>query len=227
VKKKWCIPTVGAEFVWRMEDILDLYGRPYDPKRPLVCFDEHLVQLISEKRTPLPPTSEYPERYDYEYQRNGTRNLFLFFQPLAGWRHVRVTEQRTKVDFAHCMQYLVDELFPDADKIVLVLDNLNTHGPVALYETFEPAEAKRILDRLEFHYTPKHGSWLNMVEIEIGVLCKQCLDDRIPDEDTLSHEIAAWEAERNVQQATVNWQFTSIDARNKLKRLYPIISKSH
>ena len=227
MKKKWCIPTVGAEFVWRMEDILDLYGRPYDPKRPLVCFDEHLVQLISEKRTPLPPTSEYPERYDYEYQRNGTRNLFLFFQPLAGWRHVSVTEHRTKVDFAHGMQYLVDELFPDADKIVLVLDNLNTHGPVALYETFEPAEAKRILDRLEFHYTPKHGSWLNMVEIEIGVLCQQCLDDRIPDEDTLRHEIAAWKAERNAQQATVNWQFTSIDARNKLKRLYPLISKSH
>jgi hypothetical protein len=227
VKKKWCIPTVGAEFVWRMEDILDLYGQPYDPKRPLVCFDEHLVQLISEKRKPLPPTDEYPERYDYEYQRNGTRNLFVFFQPLAGWRHVRVTKQRTKTDFAHCMQFLVDELFSDADKIVLVNDNLNTHGPVALYETFEPAEAKRILDRLEFHYTPKHGSWLNMVEIEIGVLCQQCLDDRIPDEDTLRHEIAPWEAERNAQQATVNWQFTSIDARNKLKRLYPLISKSH
>jgi len=226
VKKKWCIPTVGAEFVWRMEDILDLYRRPYDPKRPLVCFDEHLVQLIGEKRTPLPPTDEYPERYDYEYQRNGTRNLFLFFQPLAGWRHVRVTERRTKTDFAHCMQFLVDELFPDADKIVLVNDNLNTHGPVALYETFEPAEAKRILDRLEFHYTPKHGSWLNMVEIEIGVLCQQCLDDRIPDEDTLHHEIAAWEAQRNAQHATVNWQFTTIDARNKLKRLYPLISKS-
>ena len=226
MKKKWCIPTVGAEFVWRMEDILDLYGRPYDPKRPLLCFDEHLVQLIGEKRTPLPPTDKYPERYDYEYQRNGTRNLFLFFQPLTGWRHVRVTERRTKVDFAQCMQHLVDDLFPDADKIVLVLDNLNTHGPVALYETFEPAEAKRILDRLEFHYTPKHGSWLNMVEIEIGVLCNQCLADRIPDDDILCHEITAWEDRRNQQQATVNWQFTTINARNKLKRLYPHISKS-
>jgi hypothetical protein len=226
VRKKWCIPTVGAAFVWRMEDILDLYAKPYDPKRPLVCFDEHMVQLIIEKRQPLPATSEHPERYDYEYKRNGTCNLFMFFQPLGGWRHVRVTKQRTKTDFAYCMQYLVDEAFPQAEVIVVVLDNLNTHGPVALYETFEPAEAKRILDRLEFHYTPKHGSWLDMAEIEIGVLCEQCLADRIPDMDHLRSEIAAWEAERNEQKATVNWQFTSIDARNKLKRLYPLISKS-
>jgi len=226
VKKKWCIPTVGAEFVWRMEDVLDLYALPYDPRRPLVCFDEHVLQLIAEKRLPLPAKPGRPERFDYEYRRQGTRNLFLFFQPLAGWRHVRVTEQRTKIDFAHCMQYLVDELFPDADCVVVVLDNLNTHTPAALYEAFEPAEAKRILDRLEFHYTPKHGSWLNMVEIEIGVLCDQCLADRIPDEDTLRHEIAAWETRRNEQQATVNWQFTAINARNKLKRLYPIISKT-
>jgi hypothetical protein len=209
-----------------MEDVLDLYARPYDPRRPVVCFDEHMVQLIAEKHQPLPPKAGRPERYDYEYQRNGTRNLFLFFQPLAGWRHVRVTERRTKLDFAHCMQYLVDELFPDADKIVLVLDNLNTHTPAALYEAFEPAEAKRIWDRLEFHYTPKHGSWLNMVEIEIGVLCDQCLKDRIPDEDTLCHEVAAWEKRRNEEQATINWQFTTLDARNKLKRLYPIISQS-
>ena len=226
MKKKWCIPTVGAAFVWRMEDILDLYAKPYDPKRPLVCFDEHMMQLIIEKRQPLPATLKHPERYDYEYKRNGTCNLFLFFQPLGGWRHVRVTKQRTKTDFAHCMKYLADEAFPQAEVIVVVLDNLNTHGPVALYETFEPAEAKRILDRVEFHYTPKHGSWLNMVEIEIGVLCKQCLADRIPDTDSLRREIAAWEAERNEQKATVNWQFTSIDARNKLKRLYPLISKS-
>ena len=209
-----------------MEDVLDVYGRPYDPRRPVVCFDEHMVQLIAEKYHPLPSKAGRPERYDYEYQRNGTRNLFLFFHPLAGWRHVRVTEQRTKLDFAHCMQYLVDELFPDADKIVLVLDNLNTHTPAALYEAFEPAEAKRIWDRLEFHYTPKHGSWLNMVEIEIGVLCDQCLADRIPDEDTLCHEVAAWEKRRNEEQATINWQFTTLDARNKLKRLYPIISQS-
>jgi hypothetical protein len=209
-----------------MEDVLDLYATPYDPQRPLVCFDEHVVQLIAEKRHPLPSKPGCPERFDYEYQRQGTRNLFLFFQPLAGWRHVLVTERRTKLDFAYCMQYLVDELFPEGDCIGIVLDNLNTHTPAALYEAFEPAEAKRILDRLEFHYTPKHGSWLNMVEIEIGVLCEQCLADRIPDEVTLRHEIAAWETTRNEQQATVNWEFTSIDARNKLKRLYPVISRS-
>ena len=219
------MPTVGADFVWRMEDVLDVYTTPYDPRRPQVCFDEHMVQLIGETRQPLPSKPGRPERFDYEYRRHGTRNLFLFFQPWLGWRHVRVTERRTKIDFAHCMQYLVDDLFPEADKVVVVLDNLNTHSPASLYEAFQPAEAKRILDRLEFHYTPKHGSWLNMVEIEIGVLCEQCLADRIPDEDTLCREIAAWEATRNGQQATVNWQFTSIDARNKLKRLYPIISE--
>ena len=206
-----------------MEDVLDLYARPYDPRRPQVCFDEHMVQLIAEKRHPLLPKPGRPERFDYEYQRMGTRNLFLFFQPLAGWRHVRVTERRTKIDFAHCMLYLVDELFPEVDCIVVVLDNLNTHTPAALYEAFEPAEAKRILDRLEFHYTPKHGSWLNMVEIEIGVLSEQCLDRRIPDADTLQSEIAAWEILRNDQRATVDWQFTTAHAREKLKRLYPVI----
>ena len=210
-----------------MEDVLDVYVMPYDPRRPQICFDEHMVQLIAEKRCPLPSKPGRPERYDYEYQRNGTRNLFVFFEPLKGWRHVRVTERRTKVDFAHCMRYLVDELFPTADKIVLVLDNLNTHTPASLYEAFEPAEAKRIWDRLEFHCTPKHGSWLNMVEIEIGVLSGQCLADRIPDEDTLCHEIVAWETRRNAERATINWQFTTLDARNKLKRLYPIISQSH
>jgi hypothetical protein len=209
-----------------MEDVLDVYTTPYDPRRPQVCFDEHMVQLIGETRQSIPSKPGCPERFDYEYRRNGTRNLFLFFQPWLGQRHVRVTERRTKIDFAHCMKYLVDDLFPEADKVVVVLDNLNTHSPASLYEAFEPAEAKRILDRLEFHYTPKHGSWLNMVEIEIGVLCEQCLADRIPDEDTLCREIAAWVATRNGQQATVNWQFTSMDARNKLKRLYPMISKS-
>ena len=207
-----------------MEDVLELYAMPYDPKRPLVCFDEHLVQLIMEKRRPLPAKPGQPERFDYEYQRNGTRNLFVFFQPLAAWRHVQVTERRTKIDFAHCMQYLVDERFPEADKILLVQDNLNTHTPASLYEAFEPAEAKRISNRLEFHYTPKHGSWLNMVEIEIGILCEQCLDDRIPDEDTLRREIAAWETTRNEQQATIDWSFGTADARIKLKRLYPNIS---
>jgi hypothetical protein len=224
LKKKWCIPTVGAEFVWRMEDVLDLYAKPYDPKRPWVCFDEKMVQLIIETRHPLPMKPGKPERFDYEYKRNGTRNLFVFFQPLAGWRHVKVTERRTKIDFAHCMQYLVDVLFPEALVIGVVQDNLNTHTPAALYEAFEPEEAKRILDRLEFHYTPKHGSWLNMVEIEIGILSNQCLDDRIPDEDTLRCEITAWEASRNEQRATVDWRFTSSDARLKLKRLYPDIS---
>jgi hypothetical protein len=200
-----------------MEDVLDVYAAPYDPKRPQVCFDEHPLQLIAEKRRPLPPKPGRPERFDYEYQRNGTRNLFVFFQPLAGWRHVQVTLQRTKLDFAHCMQYLVDDVFPEADQVVLVFDNLNTHTPASLYEAFEPAEAKRILDRLEL---------LNMAEIEIGVLCEQCLADRIPDEETLCRQIAAWEVARNQQRATVNWQFTTVDARNKLKRLYPAISKS-
>jgi len=209
-----------------MEDVLDLYALPYDPHRPQVCFDEHPLQLIAETRQPLPAKPGCPERYDYEYQRKGTRNLFMFFQVLGGWRHVQVTQQRTKVDFAQCMRYLVDDVFPAADKVVVVLDNLNTHTPAALYEAFAPAEAKRILNRLEFHYTPKHGSWLDMAEIEIGVLCEQCLAERIPDEETLRREVTAWEKSRNEQRATVNWQFTSIDARNKLKRLYPVISKS-
>jgi len=209
-----------------MEDVLDLYARPYDPKRPLGCFDEKIVQLIIEKRCPLPAKPGQPTRYDYEYQRNGTRNLFVFFQPLAGRRHVLVTERRTKIDYAYAIRYLVDEFFPEADAVVVVQDNLNTHTPASLYEAFEPAEAKRILDRLEFHYTPKHGSWLNMVEIEIGVLSEQCLDDRIPDEHTLRCEIAAWEAARNEQQATVNWRFGTPQARVRLKRLYPNTSES-
>jgi transposase len=226
VKKKWVIPSVGAEFVWRMEDVLDVYARPYDPQRPQVCFDEQLVQLIAETRHPLPPKPGQPERFDYEYKRNGTRNLFVFFQPLAGRRHVLVTEQRTKVDYAHAMRYLVDDLFPEAEVVVVVQDNLNTHTPAVLYEAFEPAEAKRVLDRLEFHYTPKHGSWLNMVEIELSILSEQCLDDRIPDEETLQREVEAWEATRNEQRATVNWRFSTSDARVKLERLYPNLSES-
>lgn len=204
-----------------MEDVLDLYAEPYDPKRPLVCFDEKSIQLIAETRKPLPMEPGQPERFDYEYRRNGTRNLFVFFQPLAGWRHVKVTEHRTKIDFAHCMKDLIDVYFPEAELIRVVQDNLNTHRPAALYEAFKPAEAKRILDRLDFHYTPKHGSWLNMVEIEIAILKKQCLDRRIPDEGTLRREIAAWEAPRNERRATVDWRFTTADARVKLKRLYP------
>lgn len=207
-----------------MEDVLGLYARGHNPRRPLICFDEKMVQLIAETRCPLPMDPGRPAQYDYEYQRNGTANLFVFFMPLAGWRHVRVTERRTKIDFAECMRYLVDELLPEAEKIVLVSDNLNTHTPAALYEAFPPAEAKRILDRLEFHHTPKHGSWLNMVEIEIGVLWEQCLDRCIPDLDTLRAEVEAWEAQRNEQKATVNWQFTISDARIKLDRLYPDVS---
>ena len=226
MKKKWVIPSVGAEFVWRMEDILDVYAQPYDPKRPVVCFDEQLVQLIAETRKPLPPEPGQLERFDYEYRRNGTRNLFVFFQPLAGRRHILITERRTKIDYAHAMRYLVDELFPEAEVVIVVEDNLNTHSPAALYEAFEPAEAKRILDRLEFHYTPKHGSWLNMVEIELSILSEQCLDDRIPDDGTLRREVEAWETARNEQGATVNWRFSTSDARVKLERLYPNLSES-
>jgi DDE superfamily endonuclease len=206
-----------------MEDVLDLYTLPYDPRYPQVCFDETSKQLIGETRTPLPAKSGQPERYDYEYVRNGVANLFMFCAPLHNWRHVKVTEHRTKEDWAHCMRDLVDIHFPDAVRIRLVEDNLNTHDPAALYEVFEPAEAKRILDRLEFHYTPKHGSWLNMAEIELSVLSGQCLDQRIPDQPCLEHEVAAWETDRNAAKATVNWRFTTADARIKLKRLYPSI----
>ncbi len=206
-----------------MEDVLDVYMLPDDPQVPTVCFDETSKQLIKEVRTPLPSAPGQPERYDYEYERNGVRNLFMFFCPLRNWRHVKVTARRTKADYAECMRALVDELLPDAVCIRVVQDNLNTHTPAALYEVFPPAEAKRILDRLEFHYTPKHGSWLNMAEIELSVLNRQCLDRRIPDETTLEQEVAAWEQARNEHQATVHWRFTTADARIKLKRLYPSI----
>jgi hypothetical protein len=204
-----------------MEDVLDLYTLPYDPRYPQVCFDETSKQLIGESRLPLPAQPGQPERYDYEYVRNGVANIFMFCAPLHNWRHVKVTEHRTKQDWAQCMRELVDVYFPDAIQVRLVEDNLNTHDPSALYEVFEPAEAKRILDRLEFHYTPKHGSWLNMAEIELSVLSGQCLDQRIPDLPCLAHEVAAWEADRNTAKATVNWRFTTADARIKLKRLYP------
>jgi len=209
-----------------MEDVLEVYARPYDPKRPVICFDELLVQLIAEMRKPLPPKPGQPERFDYEYQRKGTRNLFFFLQPLAGWRHVLITEHRTKVDYAYAMRYLVYELFPEADVIVVVQDNLNTHTPATLCEAFEPAEARRILDRLEFHYTPKHGSWLNMVEIELSILSEQCLGDRIPDDEVLRREVGAWETARDERRATINWRFSTSDARVKLARLYPNLSES-
>jgi hypothetical protein len=201
-----------------MEDVLDLY---FDPGRPQVCFDERPYQLVAEARLPLPAHPGQPERYDYEYQRKGTCNLFAFFQPLAGWRHVKVTDRRTKQDFAPCMKELVDVYFPEAQVIRVVLDNLNTHTPAALYETFEPEEARRILRKLEFHPTPKHGSWLKMVEIELSVLASQCLDRRIPEVGTLEREVAAWEKERNDQGATVHWRFAVADARLKLSRFYP------
>ena len=206
-----------------MEDVLNLYIQPRDPRRPLVCLDETSKQLIGETRHALPAQPGQPERYDYEYQRNGVCNLFMVFAPLEGWRHVKVTDRRTKVDWAHCMRDLVDVHFPDALLIRVVQDNLNTHDPSALYAVFEPAEARRILDRLEFHYTPKHGSWLNMAEIELSVLDRQCLDRRIPDKATLVAQTLAWELPRNADGATVDWRFTTDDARIKLKKLYPSV----
>ena len=212
---------MDAEYVWHMEDVLDLYAEPEDPQRPRVCFDECPYQLISEVRQPLPARPGRPSRYDYEYKREGTCNLFMFVQPHVGWRHVQITDRRTKLDFAQCMKDLVDLHFPDAELIRVVLDNLNTHTPAALYEAFEPAEARRIIRKLEFHYTPKHGSWLNMAEIEFSVLAGQCLHRRLPDSATVRSEVAAWEAERNTEQTTINWRFTTDKARTKLERLYP------
>lgn len=224
LRKEWCIPPhSNAQFVYHMEDVLDVYQRPFDLKYPLVCFDETPVQLVSETRKALPMKAGQPARYDYEYHREGTANLFLFFAPLQNWRHIKVTQRRTKTDWALCMQELVYVHFPQAERCILVEDQLNTHDPAALYEVFEPAEAKRILDRLEFHFTPKHGSWLNMAEIELSVLSRQCLDRYIPDPLTLAQEIGAWETERNSNGATVDWRFTTADARIKLKKLYPTI----
>jgi hypothetical protein len=204
-----------------MEDVLDVYTRPYDPQRPVVCFDEVSTQLLRDVRAPLPPTPGQVQCIDYEYERAGTVNLFLACEPLVGQRWVSVTERRTKVDFAQQMQHLVDERYPDVERIVLVLDNLNTHNPSALYETFPPAEAKRLSEKLEIHYTPKHGSWLNIAEIELSVLHRQSLDRRVPDRATLEREIAAWQDRRNVAVRTVDWRLTTEDARIKLKRLYP------
>ncbi len=204
-----------------MEDVLALYHQPYDPVRPIVCFDEGTKQLIGETRSPLPMTPGERLRYDYEYERHGTCNLFLFFAPLNAWRHVEVTERRTMIDYAYCMRDLVDVYFPDAEVVRVVQDNLSTHKPAALYQAFAPAEARRILERLEFHFTPKHGSWLNMAEIELNVLNSQCLDRRIAAQETLTTEVAAWERQRNQRASTVNWRFTTADARIKLRKLYP------
>jgi len=206
-----------------MEDVLEVYHRPYDPKRPLVCFDEASKQQTLEACTPLPTQVGSIAKYDYEYERNGTSNLFIFFAPLQAWRHIQVTDRRTMIDFAYCMRDLVDVHFPDAETIVVVLDNLNTHKMASLYEAFEPAEARRIIGKLEFHYTPKHGSWLNMAEIELSVLQRQSLKARIPDQPTLIAQTQAWQDSRNQLNRTVNWQFTTDEARIKLHRLYPTI----
>jgi len=205
------------------EDVLEVYARPYDPRRPQVCIDEGGKQLIGDVRPPLPVRPGAPRREDYEYQRQGMANLFMVFEPLAGTRRVEVAERKTNRDFARLIRRLVDEWYPGAEKVVLVLDNLSTHGPAALYETFEPAEARRLVEKVEWHYTPKHGSWLNVAERELSVLARQCLDRRIPDLETLVEEVAAWVAARNAAVVRVDWQFTTADARVKLKRLYPSI----
>jgi len=224
LKKEWCIPPEhNGEFVCHMEDILEVYRRPLDPQRPLLCLDELSYQLISETRTPQPLQHNRTRRYDYEYKREGVVNLFMVFAPLLGQRYVRVTKQRTARDWAHLIQYLVEVLFPDAECIVLVMDNLNTHVGGSLYEAFPPTEARRLLSKLEIHYTPKHGSWLNMAEIELSVLSQQCLDRRLGTERVLAREVTAWMNARNASTTTVNWQFTTADARIKLKRLYPVL----
>lgn len=220
----WVIPPkANADFVYHMEDVLDVYQRPYDPSRPLVCMDETSKQLLGEIRTPLPAIPGHPARYDAEYVRKGVANLFLFSEPLAGKRQVRVTEQRTKKDWAQAMRELLETTYRDAERIVLVMDNLNTHSPASFYDTFPAEVAKRLTERLEIHYTPKHGSWLNMAEIELGILSQQCLDRRIDNRDRLQREVAAWQKQRNQIQTKINWQFTTKDARIKLRQLYPAV----
>jgi hypothetical protein len=206
-----------------MEDVLDVYTRPHDPARPLVCLDEATKQLVKETRPPIPMEPGRPACTDYEYERNGTANLFMLFAPLEGWRHVKVTDRHTARDYAHLLKELSDEHFPQAEKIVLVQDNLNTHCPASLYRTFPPEEARRLVERFEWHFTPKHGSWLDMAEIELSVLSSQCLGRRIPDKQTLISEVAAWQKYRNKNNAKANWQFRTGAARIKLKRLYPAI----
>jgi hypothetical protein len=222
--RTWCIPPkADAEFVYRMEDVLQTYQRPYDPRFPTVCMDETCKQLIGEVAIPLPTRRGKVTRVDYEYERKGVCNLFMCCEPLRGWRHVLVTERRTKRDWAFCIKELIDVHYPKAALIRLVLDNLNTHTGAALYETFAPSEARRLLDRLEFHYTPKHASWLNMAEIEIGILDRQCLDRRIDAATIVRQEAIAWESQRNDKHAKIHWTFTIAVARAKLVKLYPTI----
>lgn len=224
MKKGWCLPEgPDGEFVAAMEDVLDVYHRPYDVEEPLVCLDEASKQLIGEVRTPLPVQPGQIAKYDSEYRREGTANMFMAVEPLAGFRTVQVTDRRTRQDWAKFIQHLLDDVYASARKVVLVMDNLNTHTIGSLYETFDPPTARALAQRLEIHYTPKHGSWLNMAETELSVLCRQCLDRRIDDQDRMSSEIAAWEQRRNEARSTIDWQFTTADARVKLKRLYPSI----
>ena len=220
----WCIPPKqSAEFVYHMEDVLEVYTRPHDPRRPLVCMDETFKQLIGQTRQPLPPRPGAVERFDHVYTRNGVASLFIAFEPLAGWRTVAVTDQRRRLEWAGFVKSLLDDRSKKAEKVVLVMDQLNTHSAASLYEAFAPDEAKRLANKLEIHYTPKHGSWLNMAEIELSALGRQCLSRRIALRETLREQIAAWEQQRNRAKAKLNWRFTTADARIKLKRLYPSI----
>ncbi len=219
--KRYCIGKPSAKFVAKMEDVLEVYQRPYDPQRPVICLDECSKELHATPQGDLPIQPGKTACLDYEYQRHGTRNLFLAVEPLRGWRKVRVTARRTAVDFAEQLRQLVEDDYPDAEQLVLVIDNLNTHTPACLYEQFEPEQARRIASKLEWHYTPEHGSWLNMAECELSVLMRQCLNRRIADADMLTREGVAWEQARNAAQVTIDWQFTTGDARVKLKRLYP------
>lgn len=221
--KAWCIGKPSGKYVAKMEDVLDVYQRPYNPKRPVVCLDETSKELHTTPRGSLPLQPAQPAREDYEYERHGVANLFLAVEPLRGRRTVRVTARRTQRDFAEQLRLLADEDYPDAEIIVLVTDNLNTHGPGALYEHFAPEEAHRLAARFEWHYTPEHGSWLNIAECELSVLAKQCLHQRIADQDTLAHDVRAWAERRNKTCAKIIWQFTTADARIKLKRLYPVV----
>jgi DDE superfamily endonuclease len=216
-------PDGNAAFVAGMEDVLEVYHRPHDPAYPVVCLDETSKQLVAETRVPIAAKPGRAARHDYEYQRNGTANIFMMFAPLEGWRHVKVTDRHTAVDYAQVLKELSDLHFPDATKIILVQDNLNTHKPASLYEAFPAAKARRLVERFEWHYTPKHGSWLDMAETELSVLSCQCLDRRIPDKLLLTKEVAAWETDRNRKHTKADWQFTAADARVKLKRLYPIL----
>ncbi len=222
----WCIPPKhSAEFVFHMEDVLEVYGRAYDPKRPVVCVDETFRQLIGQTHEALLPRPGSVERYDYIYTRNGVAHLFLACEPLKGWRHVAVTGQRRRGEWAGFIRDLLQGRYKEAERVVLVMDQLNTHSPASLYEVFPPEEAKRLSDRLEIHHTPKHGSWLNMAEIELSALGRQCLSRRLARQDTLERRVAAWEAARNAAGTKVNWQFTTADARIKLRRLYPSLQK--